>query len=175
MGDTTTRDDVPNRDAFVQQLTRAQIGLLRYITTLVGCPEAAGNILQNTNLVLWQKADEFEPGTNFDAWATKFAYWQAKAYSRDRGRDRHVFGDELITQLAERANKLEEVEVTVSLLRRCVQRLRLGDRELITLRYDNGLTVQQLASRLGKSPSAIKGALLRARRSLRSCVERQLT
>ncbi|MCO6044189.1 sigma-70 family RNA polymerase sigma factor [Aeoliella sp. ICT_H6.2] len=164
----------PSRDVFVQSLTNAQLGLLRYITALVGDPEAANNILQNTNLLLWQKADEFEPGTNFDAWATKIAYWQVKAYCRDRGRDRHVFGDTLVAQLSDRVEQMEDIDWTVGLLRKCLKKLQSKDRELIALRYDNDFSVQQLSSRLGKSPSAIKGALLRARRALRACVERQM-
>lgn len=164
----------PNRDVFVQSLTNAQLGLLRYITALVGDPEAANNILQNTNLLLWQKADEFEPGTNFDAWATKIAYWQVKAHCRDRGRDRHVFGDTLVEQLADRVGQMEDIDLTVSLLRKCLKKLQSKDRELVALRYDNDFSVQQLSSRLGKSQSAIKGALLRARRALKTCVERQM-
>jgi len=124
---------------------------------------------------VWQKADEFQPGTNFDAWATKVAYWQVKAYVRDRGRDRHVFSEEVVTQLAERAEEATDVDTTVRLLQRCLETLRGADRELIALRYGNGFSVRQLSSHLGKSPAAVKGALLRTRRALRACVERRLS
>jgi RNA polymerase sigma-70 factor, ECF subfamily len=164
-----------NRGEFVQSLTKAQLGLLRYITALVGNTDAASNILQETNLLLWQKADEFQPGTNFDAWATKVAYWQVKAYVRDRGRDRHVFSEEVVTQLAESAEEATDVDTTVRLLQRCLEVLRGADRELIALRYGNGFSVRQLSSHLGKSPAAVKGALLRTRRALRACVERRLS
>ncbi|QDV71932.1 sigma-70 family RNA polymerase sigma factor [Botrimarina mediterranea] len=163
--------DPPNRGDFVQLLTKAQLGLLRYITTLVGNPEAASNILQNTNLLLWQKADEFEPGTNFDAWATTVAYWQVRAYGRDRKRDRHIFSDELVVQLADETDEGRDMDVTISLLRSCLQSLGDSSRELISMRYNLGLSIQQLSSRLDKSPSAVKGALLRARRALRQCIE----
>ncbi|WP_442484438.1 sigma-70 family RNA polymerase sigma factor [Aeoliella sp. SH292] len=163
-----------NRDAFVQLLTKSQLGLMRYITTLVGDPEAASNILQNTNLLLWQKAGEFEMGTNFDAWATKIAYWQVKAYGRDRGRDRHVFSESLSSQLAEDSDDLKDMDLTIQLLRSCLQRMRGGDRELLTKRYNSGLSIQQLSSQFGKSPSAIKGALLRSRRALRVCIESKM-
>lgn len=171
MGEIQKKWSPSNRDAFVQLLTKAQLGLLRYITALVGDPEAANNILQNTNLLLWEKADEFEIGTNFNAWATRIAYWQVKAYCRDRGRDRHVFSEALVTQLAERADDFQDIDGTINLLRSCLQRLRVGDRELVAMRYHDGFSIQQLSSRLGKSPSAVKGALLRARRALRSCIE----
>ncbi len=40
---------------FVRALTNEQLGLLRYVTTLLGDPEAARNVVQETNMVLWQK------------------------------------------------------------------------------------------------------------------------
>jgi RNA polymerase sigma-70 factor, ECF subfamily len=164
----------PNRSDFVQLLTKAQLGLLRYITTLVGNPEAASNILQNTNLLLWQKADEFDPGTNFDAWATTIAYWQVRAYCRDRKRDRHIFSEELVVQLAEDAGEVRDIELTIHLLRSCLQNLGGSNRELVNMRYNLGLSIQQLSSRLSKSPSAVKGALMRARRALRDCIESKM-
>ena len=169
--DLSKQDVAPSRGEFVQLLTKAQLGLLRYITTLVGDPEAASNILQNTNVLLWKKADEFELGTNFDAWATTIAYWQVRAYGRDRKRDRHIFSEDLIVQLAEETGEPRDMEFTISLLRSCLQNLRGSNRELVNMRYNLGLSIQQLSSRLEKSPSAVKGALLRARRALRDCIE----
>lgn len=162
------------RSEFVQLLTKAQLGLLRYITALVGNPEEASNILQETNLLLWEKFDEFEFGTNFDAWATKVAYWQVRAYVRDRHRDRLVFSEDLVTQLAEHGDAAAEVDATVTALRGCLQHLRDSDYELIRLYYNDGFSVQRLSGHLGKSPSAIKGMLLRARRALRACIEQRL-
>lgn len=174
MDQKDSRDSDAKLSEFVQLLTKAQLGLLRYITVLVGNPEEAGNILQETNLLLWKKFDDFEFGTNFDAWATKVAYWQVKAYVRDRGRDKLVFSEEIVTQLAEQSGGITDIDSTVAALRKCLQELRDSDYELIQLRYDDGFSVQKLSGRLGKSPSAIKGALLRARRALRACIEQRL-
>jgi RNA polymerase sigma-70 factor, ECF subfamily len=166
-------DSVADHGEFVQLLTKAQLGLLRYITALTGNADAAGNILQETNLLLWKKAAEFQAGTNFDAWATKVAYWQVRAYIRDRGRDRHVFSGNLATQLAESAEQAADADATLKLLQRCVEGLRRVDRELIALRYGSGFSVSQISSHVGKSPAAVKGALLRTRRALRECIERR--
>lgn len=166
--------DRPSPEHFVQMLTKAQLGLMRYITALVGDPHAANNILQETNLLLWRKADEFEKGTNFDAWATKVAYWQVKAYLRDSNRDRHVFSDELIAQLAECPESETDFDRTIQTLRSCLEMLRSVDRELVALRYGRGFSVSQLSTELGKTPAAVKGALLRTRRALRTCIERRL-
>jgi RNA polymerase sigma-70 factor (ECF subfamily) len=168
------RDTESARSEFVQLLTKSQIGLLRYITVLVGNPDEASNILQETNLLLWEKIAEFELGTNFEAWATKIAYWQVKAYVRDRSRDRLVFSEDIISQLAERLGTAHDMDTTITALRTCLKSLRSADHDLLRLRYDVGFSIQRISAHLGKSPSAIKGALLRARRVLRICIETRL-
>lgn len=75
-------------EAFVQLLTAEQLRLLHYIAKLLGDPNEAQNVLQETNLVLWRKSGEFQAGTNFSAWAHNVAYWQVRAFVRDRQRDR---------------------------------------------------------------------------------------
>src|SRR5690606_38505458 len=96
-------------DVIVQLLTGEQHSLFRYITALIGDPDEAGNILQETNLVIWRKADDFTLGGNFGAWARSIALWQVKAWLRDRRRDRHVFSFELIRQLAERLGAFADI------------------------------------------------------------------
>ena len=62
-------------DEFVLELTQAQQRLLSYIYRRVANREQAQEVLQQTNLVLCRKANEFEPGTNFNAWAVTVAQW----------------------------------------------------------------------------------------------------
>lgn len=175
-GDGVAHDSRFREDGeFVQLLTKAQLPLLRYITSLVGDPHIASNLLQETNLGLWKKQSDFEFGTSFEAWATRFAYWEVRAYLRDRSRDRHVFGEELVSQLSDRkiaASETDDFEATMQTLRECVKKLQGSHRSVVSLRYNDGLSIQMISGRLGKSPSAVKGALLRARRSLRRCMER---
>ncbi|MBX3427843.1 MAG: sigma-70 family RNA polymerase sigma factor [Pirellulales bacterium] len=162
------------RSEFVQLLTKAQLGLLRYVTALTGNPEEASNILQETNLILWEKFDEFTFGTNFEAWATKIAYWKVRAYLRDRSREKLVFSGEIVEQLAERHESTADMDSTIVAMRECLKKLRESDYDLLRLRYDGDYSIQKLSGHLGKSPSAVKGALLRARRLLRACIEGRL-
>ena len=99
MSQSTTKSD-ESRDEFVRLLTGEQTSLFAYIATLLGDVNDASNVLQQTNMVLWKKADEFAPGTSFHAWARKVAYFQTLAYIRDKKRDKLVFDEELVLQLA---------------------------------------------------------------------------
>jgi RNA polymerase sigma-70 factor (ECF subfamily) len=161
-------------EGFVQLLTAEQFKLLRYIAVLLGDPEAASNVLQDTNLVLWRKAAEFKRGTNFSAWARQIAYWEVRAYVRDEKRDRHVFSEEVIEQLAQQTtDEPFDAEVRVS-LRDCLQHISKSNLRLLQKRYEEGLSIAALASQTGKTDSAIKVGLLRLRRALLKCIRQRL-
>jgi len=161
-------------ESFVQLLTAEQFKLLRYIAVLLGDPEAARNVLQDTNLVLWRKASEFQPGSNFSAWARKVAYWEVRAYVRDEKRDRHVFSEEVIEQLAEHStDEPYDAEMRVS-LRHCLQHISKSNLNILQKRYEEGMSISALAKQFGKSDSAMKVGLLRLRRALLKCIRQRL-
>lgn len=161
-------------EEFVALLSEEQFPLLRYITMLLGDFHAARNVLQETNLVLWRKSGEYQPGTNFPAWARKVAYWQVQAYVRDQRRDRHVFSEELIGQLAEREEGASyEVEKRVA-LRDCLKQVRGDQLELLRRRYEDGLPTIQIAERLQRTDTAVRSSLMRIRRALLKCVTERM-
>ena len=166
--------DVPDKE-FVFQLTQSQKRLFGYLTTLLGNLEDAGDVLQETNLVLWQKMNDFEPGTNFGAWASKVAYFQTLAFIRDRKRDRHLFDDALLERFAEEDDTRHHQEEARELsLRDCLAGLSDDQRTLISLRYREESSVKQLAARFGKKESAMKMTLMRIRQGLLRCIETKM-
>ena len=82
---------------FVTQITRAQRQLHAFILSMVWNPAEADDVLQETNLVLWEKSGEFDGSRPFLPWAMRFAQLQAMAWlkRRQRQQDRLVFDDEL--------------------------------------------------------------------------------
>ena len=162
------------QESFVSLLTAEQANLHRYILTLLGNYDAASNVLQETNLVLWRKVDQFESGTSFSAWSRKIAYWQTLAYLRDRKRDKHVFSEELVRQLSARSVLEIDVSETRIALRHCLAELTSRHRNLIKERYGKNLSIGDMAKKLGDQPSAVKVRLHRIRRALQQCIEKQM-
>lgn len=161
-------------EGFVQMLTAEQFKLLRYIAILLGDPEAASNVLQNTNLVLWRKASEFQRGSNFSAWARQVAYWEVRAYIRNERRDRHVFSEEVIEQLAEQSiAEPFDGEVRVA-LRHCLQNISKSNLRLLQKRYEEGTSISALAVEIGKTDTAVRVGLLRLRRALLKCIRQRV-
>src|SRR5262249_1789568 len=91
-----------NRDEFITQLTLAQSSLWAYVFSLLPDHGGGQDVLQETNLTLWRKANEFQPGTSFLAWACQVGYFHVLSHRRRVRRDRLVFDDDVLAYLAER-------------------------------------------------------------------------
>ena len=159
-------------DDFLKPLTAAQTSLYAYITTLLPDRAAAQDVLQETNLTLWRKAADFEPGTNFTAWACRVAYFHALSHRRRVSRDRSVFDDDVFAYLAERqVERMEEADARELALAKCLERLPAGQRALIERRYAHGGSVQRLAEEQGRSVGAVSQQLYRIREALLDCIQ----
>ena len=165
----------PPDKEFVYQLTDWQNRLFGYLVTLLGSVHDAHDVLQETNLVLWRKMDEFETGSDFGAWARKCAYFQALAFLRDRKRDRHLFDDDLLAQFSDEETYAgNEADERILAMRDCLSRLPDRQRQLINLRYSKNRSVKQLAKDADKKESAMKMMLMRIRQALHTCIEFKL-
>ena len=167
-------NDNAHTERFVQRLTDRQNELFGYLFAMLGDLHEAREVLQETNLVLWRKMAEFVEGTEFGAWARKIAYFQTLARVRDRRRDRLLFDEDLLKQIAARPVPSGESEERRVALRHCLADLPDDQRELISRRYGTGGSVKSIAQQTGKSESAIKMTLLRIRQRLLGCIRRKL-
>ena len=147
--------------------------LYAYILTLLPSFEAAQDVLQETNLVLWSKRDEFQLGTNFFAWCCRTAEFKALSWLRGKQRDHLTFGDNLMETLAtEAVEDLPELTQRLPILRRCVGKLSERDQGLLKQRYVQGASVKSLAVEVGKTVNAISRSLYRIRALLLDCMNR---
>ena len=167
-------EHVPN-ESFVRSLTGCQQSLFSYILSLLPNPDDARDVLQNTNVVMWRKASQFREGTNFIAWACQVARLEVLAHRRDTARDRHVFDDDLVGQLASDAEeRAVDPDRRTQAFEHCFRELTEHQRELIHERYSPGGSVQAMAKERDRSPGAISVAVSRIRKTLKKCIERQL-
>ena len=163
------------QENLVALITRHQAALHAYILGLLPNRTRADDVLQETNLVLWRKAAEYDQAKPFMPWACRIAWFQVKAARRDAARDRHVFDPGLVDLLA--AEDDSDLETTAALdhaLRDCLERLPAEKRDLILHRYQPDSSVHEMAATRNLSPGALSGQLHRIRQMLESCVEGKL-
>jgi len=105
-------NDSKHADA-IRQISLHQPVLQAYILTLHPNRSEAQDILQETNVVLWQKIGEFRSGTNFKAWAFRVAYLQTLAHFKRVKRGGWLqFSDELVETLAEESEQVLNAPTT---------------------------------------------------------------
>lgn len=176
-----TSNPDPDREAreesFVALITRHQTTLLAYLLALVPNPPDAEDILQRANVVIWRKRDQFEPGTNFRAWAFSVSRWEALAFFKERKRENWLVFDEGLAGLV--GDKLAaipdgESDAMLEALRNCLGRLSDSHRGMILDRYQSGRSLKDCAKRFNRSENGLKVTLHRIRIELRRCISHQL-
>ena len=157
---------------FIQLLTTHQSRLYAYALSLLGNRESAQEVMQETNIVMWRKADRFEIGTNFAAWMMKIAYYQVLEYRRKINRQALFVVDEdflsaLAEEVSESTARMEEQQMA---LQACLARLPERQRDMVRRRYSDGASIKAVAEQIGIAASAVKQTLFRARGKLIDCV-----
>ena len=164
-----------DQDQYVQALTAIQRTLYIFIRSLVPHPADADEVLQNTNLVLWKKADQFQPGTNFRAWALRVAQLEVMDLRKGESCRRRRFSDAIVDQLADDLSaRYDTYDARLEALRHCLTQLRASDRELIAKRYEDDLQGAEIAASVGRSRDRVYRSITRIRRALMTCVQIQL-
>ncbi|MDG2221968.1 MAG: sigma-70 family RNA polymerase sigma factor [Rubripirellula sp.] len=162
-------------DQYILAITAIQNRLYAYILSLLADPVAAQDVLQETNLVLIRKADDFQIDASFESWAYNTARFQVLAHLRNRKRDRLVLHEAFAEKLAPVAEVMaEETQRKIQLLGGCVERLSDEHKTLLQKRYGTETSIAALAADRGKTASAMKQVLYRIRHLLAECVEKRL-
>ncbi|OHB86425.1 MAG: hypothetical protein A2V98_08530 [Planctomycetes bacterium RBG_16_64_12] len=165
----------PKVERFAQLLATCQRRVFLYALGLVHNSADAEEILQETNLVLWRKFDQYEPGTEFARWACRIAYYEVLKFREKRARGERIFTSDFIETLAtESERSMDLLDARRDALVRCLEKLRKSDRQLILRRYQERATTRTVAEALGRSVQGTRRALHRIRMALLACVERTL-
>ena len=132
-------------------------------------------VLQRTNLVIWQKATDYRPGTSFEAWTFTIARFQLMAWRKNQSRNRLVFSDTVYEQIDRKTEQSEVDEDTrVSALKDCVKQLNVDESKLLEQRYREDLPLATIASTMNMSLDAIGMRLSRIRKKLGKCIQQNL-
>ncbi len=156
---------------FVQNQRR----VFGHILTLLPRVADAEEVFQETCVIILSKAGQFTAGTDFVRWACQIAQYEVYNFRRRRQHERLHFNAALLDTLAaKRLEKSDLLDLSLDVMRQCVEHLPVSDKQLIRDRYGRNITSRALAIELGRPENAVYKSLLRIRRGLRECVERSL-
>jgi RNA polymerase sigma-70 factor, ECF subfamily len=161
---------------FVGLLLQVQPRIYAYIRAQIPLRADAEDVFQETVMALWSEYSAFQADGSFLAWAYGFARNKVLHYQRRYARQRRLFSEEAVRQIASEAEAMaEELGSVQDALRNCLTKLRPEDREVVQRCYGTEMTVATVATQLGRSVNTIKSVLKRCRRALYDCIRRTLS
>jgi RNA polymerase sigma-70 factor, ECF subfamily len=168
-------------DALSSLIARYQNRLYRYLLRMVREPAEAEDLFQQTWLRVAEKIRSFDPHRNFDAWLFTLARNLAIDHLRrirPESLDEPVSADPSSGTAVERLASREPAPLDQVLERERANRLvaALGElpviyREILTLRFEEEMKLEEIAQVLGTPLSTVKSRLRRSLEQTRGWLE----
>ena len=170
-------DHLSPNEQLVGLLLKHHRRIYGFILALVPNLSDADDLMQETAFVMCRRFHEFEPGSNFIAWAITIARNQIVSFrKKQRSHSKMKFAEDVMDELADlTAEKISDIDKRVHALEECLNKLQDGDRKLIEKRYEKGVKVRQIAQEIGRPEQGLYKSMARIHNSLRMCVERTLS
>jgi RNA polymerase sigma-70 factor (ECF subfamily) len=163
-------------DEFLPLFLAHQGDLRAFIGALIRDTQTREDIFQNVALTLWESFERYDRDRSFGAWARGIAARKVLHEHRSNARFPLVFPPEAIQNVLEAYDRTEVPEGPRRIaLRECMDRLPARTKEVLTLRYDQDLSGDSIAVRLGSTVDAVHQILSRTRTSLADCIRRRLS
>jgi RNA polymerase sigma-70 factor (ECF subfamily) len=165
-------------DAITDLVGRYQHRLYRFLVRMVGDPATAEDLFQQTWIRLMEKIGSYDARRNFEAWLFAIARNLAIDHLR---RCRGISLDELDDSGQAPVERLVAGGPDVlsqlldfergALLAAAIEELPAIHREVLTLRFEEDMKLEQIAEVAGVPLSTVKSRLHRALESLRTRIE----
>lgn len=159
-------------EAFLKEFALHHDRLFAYLFSLLPHRPDAEDVFQRTSLILWQKFDQWEPTSDFLAWACGVAFYEVRNFIRVASRDRLRFGETLLETLSkERTAALKQRDERVAALQECLKKLDQDERELLQRAYIDDESIRELAARDGRAAQTLYNRLNLLRKRLLECTD----
>jgi RNA polymerase sigma-70 factor (ECF subfamily) len=175
--DASKYDGSSPNEQLVGLLLKHHRRIYGFILTLVPNLSDADDIMQETAFVMCRRFGEFEPGTNFIAWAIAISRNQVISFrKKQHSHSKMKFAEDVLEELTSlAAEKIGTIDKRVYALEECLNKLQENDRKLIGKRYEKGIKLRQIAQEIGRPEQGLYKSMARIHNVLRLCVERTLS
>jgi RNA polymerase sigma-70 factor (ECF subfamily) len=133
------------------------------------------DVAQEAFMEAFRKWDSFDHQRDFGKWVRGIAANIVRNEVRKRNRRQRLLNSDLAqSMLTSHLSKPEPASpVSLEAVQVCLAKLNADQRALIQGHYYDGLTSGELSDRLQKSAANVRQMLVRVRRQIRACIERQ--
>lgn len=161
-------------DAYGDLVAAYQTEVWKVASAIPGGFREIEELVQQTFVQAYRQLDSFDQRRDFGPWIKEIARNQTRMEFRRAARESNRlqrYYEELLSAAgAESLDGGAELEET---LRKCRQELPTHLNEVVTQRYEQALSFEEIAARLGRSVAASRQLVSRARIALRDCVDKK--
>ena len=168
------------RDRVLKAALDCRAELMAYARSLLGNYAAAEDVVQEATLVVARKFDQFEEGTSMLAWCRSIVRIEVLR-ARQKHRRERTLAERLLDDAIDAAfdefqatRRSDDAESWREALDRCLGRVSEQGRRVLQARFVDELSYQQIGERIGMTVEAVRKALFRNKKQVRSCVETSL-
>jgi RNA polymerase sigma factor (sigma-70 family) len=160
--------------AFRELYRRFEPRLTRFLSNLVRQPQIIEEVLDDTLMVVWERADAFKGESRLSTWIFAIAY--RKAMKALRRYDAPVEDDGAHERVSEDADPEQEYghKRLHGLLRQAMTSLSADHRAVVDLTYFHDLGYREIAEIMACPVDTVKTRMFYARRHLKRCLEGEL-
>ena len=146
-----------------------------YVFATVRGFQDAEDVAQQVALTAARRFDEYDASRPFVAWALWLAKSRIADHYRKQGRERLVFSDALLDQLADAlSHRQPERSARQEALERCIEKLPEKSRQLLAMRYEEDASMEGVAAAVNSTAAAVRVMLFRIRNLLAECIQTEL-
>lgn len=154
---------------------KVQLRLYSYLTAVVRNQNDAEDILQETAIILWDKFDQYQEGTNFGAWAFKIANNKARDFMRKNRNTKMFFHADFYESVLQQAQEDPNDDVERSgALHFCIDKLPENSRKLLSMRYQKNISIKHISHLTGRSANGLYQTYSKLINAIRECMNKYI-
>lgn len=163
-----------DREALGRLVDQYDPRLLYFVRRLLGCDDAAFDVLQSVWLTVHRSLGKLRAADAFRVWLYRIAHDCTMTELRRRARQPIVLDDVEAVQPAEDSNVDEAAFDNAELVHVALQDLSVDHRRVLTLRFLEDMNTEDIAQIVGCNPGTVKSRLHYAKAALRRRIEEML-
>ena len=169
-------EETLDQESVARLLLQQRMELTAYIQSIVRNMHMAEDVFQDVCVRAIKHHETFADRTHLSKWARRVARNRSIDALRRKENQAVVLNEEVLELLESDWPEMETEESTESVmaLRLCMDKMTPYSREILRLRYMEGLAGTEVADTLNRKVDTIYKALTRIHIGLRDCVKRQL-
>jgi len=155
---------------FADLVARYQAGLFRHALGMVGDPDAAADLAQDSLVKAYTRLDSCNDPDRFAAWLFRILRNRCRDWLKNRRQHTVELRDDAHAAPDDPAGHLERAEIG-EVMNRALARLPEAQREAFLLKHVEELSYEEMAERLDSGVSALKMRVMRAREALQEMLK----